>query len=41
MSQEELEMFVNSIIEPVYDSAQGCTKDACPLNLVENQDDNQ
>ena len=45
MSQEELEMFVNSIIEPniqpTRGASQGCDSDACLIDFLVTNDDTE
>lgn len=38
MSQEELEMFVNSIIEPNKEVSHGCNSDSCLIDFDVSDD---
>ena len=33
ITQDELEMFIDGLIEPVYVAEQHCTADACPIDF--------
>lgn len=41
ITQDELEMFLDSLITPTHDAVSGCGLDACPINFGDTGNDNK
>ena len=41
ITQDELEMFLDSLIAPTPDAASGCGLDACPIDFGDRSDVNK
>lgn len=41
ITQDELEMFIDEFIQPIYVSESHCGSDSCPIDFKGSRDDNQ